>query len=172
MDDASDQAAEGWTYAIGIGSNRPWRRTLGPRSLVVAALAALDAPPLRLLAVSPIIASRPLGPSRRTYANAAALIETALEPLALLNHLQAIEARFGRRRTRRWGERTLDLDILLWSGGVLALPRLAIPHPAMPERAFVLEPLTAIAGDWPHPLLGCPIAALAHRNRTLRPIHR
>lgn len=156
-------------YAIGIGSNRPLGRR-GPRAIVEAAFAALNRPPLRLVARSPIIATRPLGPSDRTYSNAAALIETSLSPLDLLDHLQAVERHFGRKRYRRWGSRTLDLDILLWSGGTMSHKRLTLPHAALRERAFALTPLTAIAPQWRDPASGLSITHLATRLLRARPI--
>ena len=149
-------------YAIGIGSNRPLPG-LRPRAAVETAFAALSRPPLRLIARSPIIATRPLGPSDRTYSNAAALIETALSPLALLDHLQAIERHFGRKRYRRWGSRTLDLDILLWSGGKVRHKRLTLPHASLRERAFALKPLATIAPHWRDPVTNLTIAHLTAR---------
>lgn len=148
-------------YAIGIGSNRPLSRAFGPRAIVEAAFDALDAAPLRLLARSPVIATRPLGPSMRVYANAAALLSSPLPPLAMLDHLQEIERTFGRRRYRRWGARTLDLDLLLWSGGTVRSKRLTIPHSAFRERAFVLIPLKAIVPQWKDPASGYTINQLA-----------
>jgi len=156
-------------YAIGVGSNRPMRQ-LGPRRIVQAAFVALGQSPLRLIAQSPTIASRPLGPSDRTYSNAAALVETALAPLALLDHLQAIERQFGRKRYRRWGSRTLDLDILLWSGGRVHSKRLTVPHASLRERAFALRPLAAIAPHWRDPATGLTIAQLTARLLRARPI--
>ncbi|MCE7796837.1 2-amino-4-hydroxy-6-hydroxymethyldihydropteridine diphosphokinase [Sphingobium sufflavum] len=155
-------------YAIGIGSNQPLSRRLGPRAIVMAALLELDRKPLKVRALGPIIRSRPLGPSTRDYANSAAVIATRLSPAALLDHLQALEAQFGRRRRRRWGARTLDLDILLWEGGPVRSPRLAIPHPGLAARAFVLEPLRAIAPGWRDPASGLRIAHLAARNARAR----
>lgn len=156
-------------YAIGIGSNRALSGWLGPRRIVESAFAALDEAPLQLLNRSPIITSRPLGPSLRRYANAAALVTTTLEPLAMLDLLQRIEQRFHRRRYRRWGPRTLDLDLLLWSGGTVAGKRLTIPHPAMPARAFVLEPLRHIAPSWRDPATGLTIRQLLARLNRARP---
>lgn len=150
-------------YAVGVGSNRPLSACLVPRAVVAAALQALDEAPLHLIGSAPVVASRPLGPSTRTYANSAALVATDLEPLAMLDALQAIERRFRRRRYRRWGPRTLDLDLLLWSGGIVAHPRLSIPHPALPLRSFVLEPLRQIAPNWRDPLSGLTIRQLAIR---------
>lgn len=156
-------------YAIGIGSNRALSGTLGPHAIVTAVFSALDEAPLRLIARSPIVATRPLGPSLRTYANAAALVTTTLEPLAMLDLLQGIEQRFHRRRYRRWGPRTLDLDMLLWSGGMVSAKRLTVPHPAFRARAFVLEPLHRIAPDWRDPITGLTIAQLRARLARPRP---
>jgi len=159
-------------YAVGIGSNRPLARALGPRAILQAAFAALDEAPLRLIARSPIIATRPLGPSLRRYANAAALVATPLEPLDMLDLLQAMERRFHRRRYRRWGPRTLDLDLLLWSGGMVNSKRLTIPHPALRERSFVLEPLHSVAPDWRDPASGLTIAQLQARLAHPKPVDR
>src|SRR3546814_13363107 len=81
-------------------------------------------------------------------ANAAALVETGLPPPALLKRLKEIEADFGKRAGQRWGARTLDLDIVLWSGGLWSDRSLTIPHPSFRERNFVLAPLTPIAPRW------------------------
>lgn len=157
-------------YALSIGSNQPLSRRLGPSSIVAAAILALDAKPLRVRAVAPIIRSRPLGPSTRDFANSAVVVRTRLSPSALLDHLQALEARFGRRRHRRWGARTLDLDILLWEGGKLGSRRLAIPHPSLATRSFVLRPLCAIAPNWRDPASGRSIVHLAARNARPKPV--
>lgn len=92
-----------------------------------------------------------LGPAGRSFANGAAIIETMLEPPALLGRLKALEVAFGRRRGRRWGPRVLDLDILLWSGGRWPAHggrRLIVPHRGVALRDFVLKPLSLIAPDW------------------------
>ncbi len=159
-------------YAVGIGSNRSLGRGLGPRAIVHAATIALDARPLHRIARSAIITSRPIGPSQRSYANAVALVSTKLEPLAMLDALQAIERQFGRRRYRRWGARTLDLDLLLWSGGIAAHERLAIPHPALRQRPFVLEPLRRIAPRLRDPLTGLTVTQLAARLARPKPVDR
>ncbi|BAK65777.1 2-amino-4-hydroxy-6-hydroxymethyldihydropteridine pyrophosphokinase [Sphingobium sp. SYK-6] len=166
------EPVRGHVYAIGIGSNRPLRARLGPPAIVKAAFEALDVAPLRLVARSPVIASRPIGPSARTYANAAALVAAPLEPLAMLDMLQAIERRFHRRRQRRWGARTLDLDLLLWSGGAVRHKRLTIPHAALAQRDFVLRPLRAIAPHWRDPRSGRSIAQLAARLSRPKPVDR
>ncbi|KTE38211.1 MULTISPECIES: 2-amino-4-hydroxy-6-hydroxymethyldihydropteridine diphosphokinase [unclassified Sphingopyxis] len=159
-------------YAIGLGSNRRHARFGDPRSVLMAALAALEGEDIEPVDASPIIASDPVGPSRRRYANAVALVASPLPPPEMLERLQAIEADFGRRTGQRWSARTLDLDILLWSGGAWSDAALTIPHPAMAERAFVLGPLRAVAPEWPHPLLGRSVRQLAARLVRAKPVDR
>jgi 2-amino-4-hydroxy-6-hydroxymethyldihydropteridine diphosphokinase len=154
-----------WRYLIALGSNIAHPRHGPPPAVLRAAMRAL---PGDLIAMAPIIASAPLGPSRRRYANGAAVIATPLAPLALLDHLQAIEAAFGRvRRGQRWGARTLDLDIVLWTGGPWHTPRLAIPHPQFRVRPFVLAPARCVAADWRDPETGLCVKHL-HARLTRR----
>ncbi|WP_432770453.1 MAG: 2-amino-4-hydroxy-6-hydroxymethyldihydropteridine diphosphokinase [Sphingopyxis sp.] len=159
-------------YAIGLGSNRRHARFGDPRAILLAALAALESDDIEPVDASPIIASDPIGPSRRRYANAVALVASPLSPPAMLARLHAIEAAFGRRTGQRWSTRTLDLDILLWSEGAWADAALTVPHPAMTERAFVLGPLRAIAPEWRHPTLGRSIRQLAARLVRAKPVDR
>lgn len=154
------------TYLIALGSNRPGRAGR-PRAVLRAALARL---PGRVAAVSPMIDSAPLGPSIRRYANAAALVESALAPPAMLAALKAIERDFGRRRGRRWGARVLDLDIILWSGGIWRSPGLDIPHRAFRTRAFVLGPAASIAPRWRDPATRLTMTQLAARLARPRPV--
>ncbi|WP_420384197.1 2-amino-4-hydroxy-6-hydroxymethyldihydropteridine diphosphokinase [Novosphingobium sp.] len=142
-------------YLIALGSNIAHSRHGPPPHVLRAACTALDHAPLHVVATGPIITSTPLGPSRRRYANSAVIIETMLNPLLLLAHLQAIETAFGRtRRGQRWGARTLDLDIILWSGGAWQDDRLTIPHAEYRDRLFVLTPALRIAADWRDPQTG------------------
>lgn len=149
------------SYVIALGSNRRGRHG-SPEREIAAALAALGP----LAAISPILRTAPLGPSNRRYANAAAILETNEDPLALLARLKAIERAFGRRRGRIWGSRVIDLDIILWSGGAWSEPHLTIPHPQFRLRDFVLEPLRAIAPNWRDPISGLSVRQLAARLRT------
>ena len=151
-------------YAIGIGSNRRGRHG-GPVDEVRAAIAAIGG----LIAASPVIGSAPLGPSIRRFANAAVLIASDETPPVLLARLKAIEAAFGRRRGRRWGERVIDLDILLWSGGTWREPGLTVPHVALASRAFVLGPLARIAPGWRVPPDGRSVRQLSHAVDRPRP---
>ena len=115
-------------YAIGLGSNRRHARHGDPRQVLLAALATLESDDIEPVDVSPIITSEPIGPSRRRYANAVALVASSLEQPQMLERIQQIKAAFGRRTGQRWSARTLDLDILLWSGGVWSDADLTIPH--------------------------------------------
>ncbi|OOF51806.1 2-amino-4-hydroxy-6-hydroxymethyldihydropteridine diphosphokinase [Rodentibacter genomosp. 1] len=105
-------------------------------------------PKTQLLAVSSFYQSKPLGPQDQPdYVNAVAKITTALPPLSLLDELQRIENEQGRVRLRRWGERTLDLDILLYGNEIIQNERLTVPHYDMHNREFVVVPLVEIAPD-------------------------
>jgi 2-amino-4-hydroxy-6-hydroxymethyldihydropteridine diphosphokinase len=154
-------------YAIALGSNRRGRHGAPTRELQ-AALAMLEA----VVAVSPILHTAPLGPSKRRFANAVALIDSDESPPALLRRLKAIERDFGRRRGRNWAARVIDLDILLWSEGAWSSPGLTIPHPRIHERRFVLDPLAAVAPDWHDPLTGRTVRQLAYRLTRPRPALR
>ena len=103
-----------------------------------------------LLARSPDYATPPWGDERQDpFIHAAIEIETALDPHALLFTLHKIEKKFGRDRAheRRWGPRTLDLDIIAYGDEQFETPDLTVPHPRLFERAFVLVPLAEIAPD-------------------------
>lgn len=149
-------------YAIALGSNRAHGHHGSPGAVIAAAIERLgiDA---RLLARSRTIETLALGPGGRCYANAAMLIETRLDPPALLAQLKAIERDFGRRPGRRWGPRVLDLDILLWSGGRWRTRTLVIPHRQLARRRFVLDPLAEIAPGWRLPASPLRVRHLAAR---------
>jgi 2-amino-4-hydroxy-6-hydroxymethyldihydropteridine diphosphokinase len=111
---------------------------------------------IREVAFSSLYRSRPMGPQDQPdYVNAVMAIETDLEPLALLDRLQAIEALEGRVRIgERWGPRTLDLDLLVFGNQVIQHPRLTVPHPGLAVREFVLHPLAEILPDLDVPGVG------------------
>lgn len=158
-------------YLIALGSNRRHCRHGSPERVLRAALQALANAQLAVLAVSPIVASAPLGPSNRRYANAAAMIAATLPPGELLGALKGIERAFGRRGSgQRWRARVLDLDIVLWEGGAWCEPGLIVPHPQFRQRGFVLGPACAIAPDWPDPLSGLTLRQLYARLTRPRPV--
>ena len=128
---------------VGLGSNLAHPR----RQLARALVALRRLPRSRVVAVSPNYATAPIGVSgtQPDYVNAVAMLDTALAPRALLSRLNAIERRAGRKRGERNAARTLDLDLLLFAGRRIDVAQLAVPHPRMQERAFVLRPLLDIA---------------------------
>lgn len=158
-------------YLIALGSNRWHHRYGAPASVVRAAMEEL-AELGTVLARAPVIASAPMGAARRCFGNSALVLESTLDPPALLAALKHIERRFGRRPGQRWGDRVLDCDIILWSGGRWASAGLAIPHPAYRKRRFVLDPAAAIARDWRDPASGLTIAQAHARLTRRRPLPR
>jgi len=157
-------------YALALGSNQRHTRHGPPECVVAKALTKIDGKHVQLLAQSATIRSHPIGPSQRIFANAAAIVETRLDPLELLARLKRIEHKLGRRqRGQRWQARVIDLDIILWSGGLWASPELTVPHTEFRKRAFVLGPLAAIAGDWRDPLSGLTVRQLKARLDRKRP---
>ena len=131
-------------YAIAIGSNRPHGRFGRPQQVVEAAIEELDRR-FGLFDASPILLNPAHGGAGRDFANGVALIESDVLPPQMLAELKSIERQFGRRPGRRWGNRVLDLDILLWSGGRWRCRWLTIPHAALESRDFVLQPLASVA---------------------------
>lgn len=140
-------AAATHLYAIAIGSNRLHGRYGRPPQVVEAVIARLDEE-FGLFDASPIMLNAAIGGAGRDFANAVALVESELDPPAMLRRIKALEREFGRRRGKHWAARVLDLDISLWSGGRFRSRRLTIPHDGLEERSFVLQPLAAIAPSW------------------------
>lgn len=159
-------------YLLALGSNRPDHIHGRPDRIVRAAIGELEQRCAAVSAASPVIASTPLGPSSRRFANAAVTIDTTLPPPALLSAVKTIERDFGRRRGRRWGSRVLDIDIILWSGGRFRSAQLMIPHQNFRERSFVLQPAKTIAPDWRDPVTGLTLHQLAHRIAAPKPLDR
>lgn len=130
---------------VGAGSN------LGAReSAIVAAAELLDTRSrTRVVDVSPLYETPPLGPPQDDYLNAAFRVETELTPPELLHTLLRIERRLGRRRRRdlRWGPRSIDLDLLWDSRGPFESPELHVPHRELERRSFALGPLLDVAPE-------------------------
>jgi len=145
--------AVGGVAAIALGSNlesafgdreanlREAVRRIGSLGVVRAVSSFHDTEPVGYL-------------SQPRFLNAALVLETELEPLALMRALLDIEQEMGRQRTIAKGPRVIDLDLLLYGATVMATVELTLPHPEMHERRFVLEPLAEIAPGMVHPVLG------------------
>lgn len=129
------------TTYIGLGSN------LGDsRQILSEAIAKLKT--LGIVKVSRLYQSPPMGPQDQpNYLNAVAELNTDLAPLDLLNHLQRFEQEAGRVRLRRWGERTLDLDLLIYGNEKIQNERLTVPHIGILQRDFVVIPLLDLDAD-------------------------
>ena len=134
---------------VALGSN------LGDREENLRnALAHLSANEVEVVKVSTFIETEPYGVTDQPgFVNAVCQVETKLEPLELLRLLLSIEQEMGRVRLRRWGERNIDLDLLLYEDACVVSEELTLPHPDMQNRDFVLLPLAEIAGEVVHPIL-------------------
>jgi len=156
------------SYAIGLGSNRRHGRHGAPAATLRAATEALRERGVEIVAMSQVRRTPALGPAGRSFANAAMLVTSDLDPLELLAELKDLERSFGRRGSRRWGPRVIDLDILLWSEGAYEAPGLVIPHAEMRERAFVLDPLSELVPAWRDPLTRLTVRQLRARLASRR----
>jgi 2-amino-4-hydroxy-6-hydroxymethyldihydropteridine diphosphokinase len=145
---------------IGLGSN------LGDReSMIRQALDAIAAlPDTELLRASSLYDTEPVGDTAQpNFLNAVAQVDTELDARQLLWNLLLVEKRLGRERTRKWGPRTIDLDLLLFGDEVLDEEGLQVPHPEMIRRAFVLVPLVELEPGLVHP--GTGETLLTHLSR-------
>lgn len=130
---------------IGLGANMG-----DPVAQIQSALGDLRAVPGTILhTCSSLYRTPPVGPQDQPdFINAVACLETNLPAITLLHHMQDIENRYGRSRGgRKWGPRTLDLDLLLFGREHIEEENLTVPHPEMTKRGFVLYPLLEIAPD-------------------------
>ena len=134
---------------VALGSN------LGDREENLrTALKHLKANDVYVVKVSTFIETEPYGVTDQPgFVNAVCQVKTELAPLELLRLLLSIEQEMGRVRLRRWGERNIDLDLLLYEDACVVSEELTLPHPDMQNRDFVLLPLAEIAGEVMHPIL-------------------
>lgn len=172
---------------LAIGSNEPGAWGC-PLATLRRSIDALEAIGMAITAVSPLLETAPVGPSRRPYLNTVVLARTDKGPAEVLRALKRIEWAAGRRARARWSGRTLDIDIIADGGRAVgwqppgglrrrtrrhdgAIPgpaetRLVLPHPRAHRRAFVLAPLLHVRPKWRHPVLGLAGRTLLLRVRT------
>jgi 2-amino-4-hydroxy-6-hydroxymethyldihydropteridine diphosphokinase len=147
---------------IALGSNVGDRQ--GNLERAIERIGAI--PGTRVVARSSFHDTAPVGgPPQARFLNGAIEVESKLGPPSLLFVLQQIEAELGRERSVPLGPRTIDLDLLLYDGGVVETKALTIPHPRMHERGFVLAPLVEIAADVRVPGKGATVSELYDRWR-------
>lgn len=133
---------------IAFGSNQGDRR-----SIIMKALDKISEAAGEIVACSKFYETAPIGAADELFINGALVVRTALAPERLMDALLQIERQLGRVRTIKWGNRSIDLDIILWKkadGSMLEVDseHLQVPHPRALDRSFVLEPACEVAADW------------------------
>jgi 2-amino-4-hydroxy-6-hydroxymethyldihydropteridine diphosphokinase len=164
------------TSVLALGANQkgPWGQ---PESTIQRAIIEIGHLGLHVGAASRLIVSRPVGPVRQpSYRNCVVRIDGTFPPARVLRELKSLERDAGRRSGPRWGPRPLDIDIICVGGRTIAgwarhstAVRLALPHPAMAVRDFVLGPMTEVAPQWRHPYIGLKPRELLLQRAKPRP---
>jgi len=146
------------TAYIGLGSN------VGDRlEYLRRALGVLEAKGIRIVGVSSVYETDPVGPPQPDYLNAVAEVSTALAPADVVRVLKEAETEAGRVQREHWGPREIDLDLLLYGDEAIDEEGVTVPHPELTHRAFVLVPLIEIA-PWLDLPSGEPVTAFCERN--------
>jgi 2-amino-4-hydroxy-6-hydroxymethyldihydropteridine diphosphokinase len=160
-------ASRGVRAYVGLGANLDAREETIRNALDLLG----EHPRIDVVAVSTLRETKPWGPVARQppFLNGAAVVETSLEPRALLGVLLDVERRLGRVREERWGPRTIDLDLLVYGDAIVDEPGLTVPHPRLRERAFALEPLVELEPELVVPGQGPAVALLESLDRADAP---
>ena len=154
---------------VGIGSN------LGDREFLIrkAVEALRDLPQTHVIRVSSLYDTDPVGETEQPpFLNAVAWVETELPARELLWQMLLIEKRMGRVRSRRWGPRPIDLDIVFYDDQIIDEPDLSVPHPEAHRRAFVLLPLVELDPDFRHPVTGETVRRMAQKLPPNPPVRK
>ena len=154
---------------IGLGTNLGDKTRNINKAIQLIGMEAGD-----VVNISPLYCSKPWGfASENYFVNAVILIDTKLDPLALLEKITYLERKMGRtaRIEGEYSDRIIDMDILLYENRIINLPKLSIPHPLLHKRDFVLVPLAEIAPDMIHPVLNETIKQLLNKLTTTN-IHK
>ena len=154
---------------IGVGSNLGDRRA----NCREARDRIRELPHTRVVKESSVYESEPHGNAKTWFANSVLELETEFDPSELLKRLKGIETSMGRKRVRgkRWGSRIIDLDILIFDKELVDKRNLKVPHPEIPNRRFVLLPLSELAPQLIHPTLNVSISDLATGTPDTKRIH-
>ena len=148
----SDTETKTTKVALALGAN------VGDRIAALRAAVEGLKPYLTITAKSAVYETAPVYVAGQpAFLNAALIGETKLEPLVLLRAVKDLENDLGRQPTFHYGPRSIDIDIIFYGDETVDLPELAIPHPRVAEREFVLRPLNDIAPDWRHPQTGLTV---------------
>jgi 2-amino-4-hydroxy-6-hydroxymethyldihydropteridine diphosphokinase len=151
---------------IGLGANIPGRWG-DPKQSIERAIAEIGRWPIKVVRVSTLLDTDPFGKKNQPrYVNAVVAVATIMPPHALMRRLLQIERGAGRRRQSHWGPRCLDIDLLDYHGRKMfsSGPKrtaLTLPHPGIPNRKFVLDPIAEIAPDWRHPITRATAAEMS-----------
>ena len=154
---------------IGIGSNLGDRRA----NCREARAHLTELPKTRLVKESSLYESEPHGDAKTWFGNSVVELETELTPNDPLKSLKKIEETMGRKRVKgkRWGSRIIDLDILFYDNETIDKRNLKIPHPRIPQRRFVLVPLSELAPQLIHPGLNATVSELLATTKDRKKIH-
>ncbi|MFH1368356.1 MAG: 2-amino-4-hydroxy-6-hydroxymethyldihydropteridine diphosphokinase [Elusimicrobiota bacterium] len=153
---------------LGFGSNAGNR--IGNIKKALRSVSRLRA--TKILGNSSYYLTSPVGPRQRDFVNSAAKVRTALPPGRLLPALKEIEKKLGRKKTVKWGPRSIDIDILFYGRKRVFSRKLVVPHGELRKRLFVLEPLVEIAPYLKHPETGKTAAAMLKLLRLTSPNQR
>jgi len=152
---------------LGLGAN------MGDRAATLRAAVSGLGRFLNVIRVSPVYETAPMYVmDQGRFLNMVVVVETALTPERLLEAVKDLERRLGRTPSRRYGPRQIDIDIIFYGDQRVDEPDLVIPHPRLPERAFVLAPAADIVPDWLHPESGRTVSEMLEALQPMRGIER